>query len=65
MILDPAPTLSALRALQLERLKEQIAQMACIHLGVTKIPGPLDVSDAAAIALTRLADARLEEAMAR
>lgn len=45
--------------------KEQVAQMACIHLGVTEIPGPLDVSDAAAIALTRLADARLEEAMAR
>lgn len=45
--------------------KEQVAQMVCIHLGVTEVPGPLDVSDAAAVALTRLADARLEEAMAR
>jgi len=45
--------------------KEQVAQMVRIHLGVAEIPGPLDVSDAAAIALTRLADARLEEAMAR
>ncbi|MCA9847907.1 MAG: crossover junction endodeoxyribonuclease RuvC [Dehalococcoidia bacterium] len=45
--------------------KEQVAQMVAIHLGVTEVPGPLDVSDAAAIALTRLAEARLEEAMAR
>ncbi len=45
--------------------KEQVAQMVAIHLGVTEIPGPLDVSDAAAVALTRLAEARLEEAMAR
>ncbi len=29
------------------------------------LPGPLDITDAIAIALTRLADARLEEAMAR
>lgn len=45
--------------------KEQVAQMVAIHLGVTEVPGPLDVSDACAIALTRLAEARLEEAMAR
>ncbi len=45
--------------------KEQVHQMVLIHLGVTEIDGPLDVSDAAAIALTRLADARLEAAMAR
>lgn len=45
--------------------KEQVAQMVAIHLGVPEVPGPLDVSDAAAVALTRLAEARLEEAMAR
>ena len=45
--------------------KEQVAQMVAIHLGVTEVPGPLDVSDAAAVALTRLAEARLEAAMAR
>lgn len=45
--------------------KEQVAQMVAICLGVSEVPGPLDVSDAAAVALTRLAEARLEEAMAR
>ncbi len=45
--------------------KEQVAQMVAIHLGVTEVPGPLDVSDAAAVALTRLAEARLEAAIAR
>lgn len=45
--------------------KEQVHQMVLLHLGATDIPGPLDVTDAIAIALTRLADARLEEAMAR
>jgi len=45
--------------------KEQVAQMVAIHLGVTEIPGPLDVSDAAAVALARLADVKLETAMAR
>lgn len=45
--------------------KEQVAQMVLIHLGIAELDGPMDVSDAAAIALTRLADARLEEAMAR
>lgn len=45
--------------------KEQVQQMVLIHLGITELPGPLDITDAVAIALTRLADARLEEAMAR
>ncbi|MQC16702.1 MAG: crossover junction endodeoxyribonuclease RuvC [Chloroflexi bacterium] len=45
--------------------KEQVAQMVAIHLGVTEIPGPLDVADAAAVALTRLAEARLEAAISR
>lgn len=45
--------------------KEQVQQMVLIHLGLTELPGPLDITDAIAIALTRLADARLEEAMAR
>lgn len=45
--------------------KEQVAQMVAVHLGVAEVPGPLDVTDAAAVALTRLAEARLEEAMAR
>lgn len=45
--------------------KEQVSQMVMIHLGLTEQPHPLDVSDALAIALTRLADARLEDAVAR
>jgi len=45
--------------------KEQVAQMVAIHLGVSEVPGPLDVSDAAAVALTRLAEARLEAAISR
>jgi crossover junction endodeoxyribonuclease RuvC len=45
--------------------KEQVQQMVLLHLGLSEIEGPLDVTDAIAIALTRLADARLEEAMAR
>ena len=39
--------------------------MVLLHIGLTELAGPLDVTDAIAIALTRLADARLEEAMAR
>ena len=34
-------------------------------IGLTGIDGPLDVSDALAVALTRLGDIRLELAMAR
>ncbi|MEX2229502.1 MAG: crossover junction endodeoxyribonuclease RuvC [Dehalococcoidia bacterium] len=45
--------------------KEQVAQMVMVHLGLSEQPHPLDVSDALAIALTRLADARLEDAVAR
>ncbi|MCC6236361.1 MAG: crossover junction endodeoxyribonuclease RuvC [Dehalococcoidia bacterium] len=47
--------------------KEQVRQMVAVHLGVTleELPGALDASDALAIALTRLADLRLEAALAR
>lgn len=45
--------------------KEQVRQMVAVHLGLAEIPGPLDASDALAIALTRLADLRLELAIAR
>jgi crossover junction endodeoxyribonuclease RuvC len=45
--------------------KEQVHQMVLVHLGVTEVAGPLDVTDAIAVALTRLAEARLEIAMAR
>ena len=45
--------------------KEQVQQMVAVQLGVVEIEGPLDVSDALAVALTRLGDLRLELAMAR
>lgn len=45
--------------------KQQVAQMVLIALGLTEVDGPADVTDAAAIALARLADARMEIAMAR
>jgi crossover junction endodeoxyribonuclease RuvC len=45
--------------------KEQVLQMVMIHLGLTEAPHPMDISDALAIALTRVADARLEDALAR
>ena len=47
--------------------KEQVRQMVAIHLGVplSELPAPLDASDALAIALTRLAELRLEAALAR
>lgn len=45
--------------------KEQVQQMVAVQLGLTEIDGPLDVSDALAVALTRLGDLRLELAMAR
>lgn len=45
--------------------KEQVQQMVAVQLGVTQIDGPLDVSDALAVALTRLGDLRMELAMAR
>ena len=45
--------------------KEQVQQMVAVQLGLTEIAGPLDISDALAIALTRLGELRLELAMAR
>jgi len=45
--------------------KEQVQQMVAVQLGMTGIEGPLDVSDALAVALMRLGDIRLELAMAR
>jgi crossover junction endodeoxyribonuclease RuvC len=47
--------------------KEQVQQMVAVHLGVRleDLPGRLDASDALAVALTRLADLRLEAALAR
>lgn len=45
--------------------KEQVQQMVAVYLGVAEIDGPLDVSDALAVALTRLGDLRLELALAR
>ena len=45
--------------------KTQVQQMVLVHLGVTSLDGPLDVTDAIAVALSRLADARLEAVMAR
>ena len=44
--------------------KEQVQQMVMVHLGLTEEPSPLDVSDALATALTRLAEVRLEDAVA-
>lgn len=45
--------------------KEQVQQMVAVQLGLTELPTPLDISDALAIALARLAELRLEFAMAR
>ena len=45
--------------------KEQVQQMVAVHLHLDELPHPLDVSDALAIALTRLAESRLERALAR
>lgn len=40
--------------------KEQVQQMVMAQLNLSEEPSPLDVSDALAIALTRLSDAQLE-----
>ena len=40
--------------------KEQVQQMVMAQLNLSEEPSPLDVSDALAIALTRLSDASLE-----
>lgn len=47
--------------------KEQVRQMVAVHLGVAldDMLASLDASDALAVALTRLADLRLEAALAR
>jgi crossover junction endodeoxyribonuclease RuvC len=45
--------------------KQQVAQMVLIAIGETAVDGPEDVTDAIAIALARIADARMEIAMAR
>ena len=47
--------------------KEQVRQMVAIHLGIPldDLLASLDASDALAVALTRLADLRLEAALAR
>jgi len=45
--------------------KEQVRDMVMVHLALREPPSPLDASDALAIALTRLAELRLEAALAR
>jgi crossover junction endodeoxyribonuclease RuvC len=44
--------------------KEQLREMVMLQLELAEPPSPLDVSDAMAIALTRLADARLDARLA-
>ena len=39
--------------------------MVAVQLGLTEIDGPLDISDALAVALTRLGELRYESAMSR
>lgn len=45
--------------------KGQVAQMVLVHIGLSEVAGPEDVTDAIAVALARLAEARMEIAMAR
>lgn len=45
--------------------KQQVAQMVLVQIGRDEVDGPADVTDAIAIALTRLAEAATEIAMAR
>jgi crossover junction endodeoxyribonuclease RuvC len=45
--------------------KEQVQQMVMLQLGLAEPPSPHDAADAIAVALTRLAEARLEDAAAR
>ena len=45
--------------------KEQVQQMVMLQLELDEPPAPHDASDALAIALTRLAEARFEDAAAR
>jgi crossover junction endodeoxyribonuclease RuvC len=45
--------------------KEQVQQMVMLQLGLDELPSPHDAADAIAVALTRLAAARFEDATAR
>ena len=45
--------------------KEQVRHMVMVQLGLSEPPSPLDAADALAIALTRMAELRLEAALAR
>ncbi|MEX2446730.1 MAG: crossover junction endodeoxyribonuclease RuvC [Dehalococcoidia bacterium] len=45
--------------------KQQVRQMVLVHLGLSELEGTLDVTDAIAIALARIADAQVEAAQAR
>jgi crossover junction endodeoxyribonuclease RuvC len=45
--------------------KEQVRDMVVLHLDLDEPPAPLDASDALAVALARLAELRLEAALAR
>ena len=45
--------------------RSRCARMVMVHLGLDEEPSPLDVSDALAIALTRLAELRLETVLSR
>jgi crossover junction endodeoxyribonuclease RuvC len=45
--------------------KEQVQQMVMLQLGLEEPPTPHDAADAIAVALTRLAEARFEDAAAR
>ena len=45
--------------------KEQVARMVLVAIGQDAVEGPADVTDAIAIALARLAEARMEIALAR
>lgn len=44
--------------------KEQVQRMVVMHLGLAVAPAPLDVSDALAVALTRLASLRMDALLA-
>ncbi|HRC61876.1 MAG: crossover junction endodeoxyribonuclease RuvC [Dehalococcoidia bacterium] len=44
--------------------KEQVQAMVRMHLGLAELPEPLDVSDALAVALTRLAGYRMDALLA-
>ena len=39
--------------------KEQVQQMVLIHLGITELPGPLDVTDAIGLGICHAVHARI------